>query len=373
MKKSAFKLHSWFALFACVPLLVISITGSILVYKQEIDRWLMPERAVVVNVADDQVRLDLDTLKHAVNQQLPDHEIGTWELFDDKVRADAVYVIERGTFDFQKIFLNQYTGDILSEPVALNHYLTDWLVELHYTFLADHEGMLVALIFAFILVVLGVTGLIMHSRFWKHFFTFRTGRALAILFSDIHKFVGVLASPVLLILGLTGTYWNIAGYVHELEEHAHTDGFVLTQRMYNDDVSLQRVHDQAIAEVDGLKPTYLVLAYEPDSHFAVYGWVPTGNPLYSQYSSGAMFDAQTGALKMSWDIRNLPFLQKLVDSFRELHFGTFAGEVSKLLWCVLGAAPVILTITGVYMWQSRKRKRARSKKNRAARQQHAFD
>ncbi|MCV2885673.1 PepSY domain-containing protein [Aestuariibacter sp. AA17] len=364
MKKSAFKIHSWLALFALIPLLVISLTGSILVYKQEIDEWLMPDKAMLSGVSGE--RLDLDAFLDRIHEQLPEFEVATIEMFFDGVESDRVYVIKKGTFDFHKVYANPYTGEVLSEPVGLHSYLTDWLLELHYTFLVGDAGLLIAAFFSLILITLGVTGLIMYSNFYKHFFTFRTGRALAVLFSDVHKFIGILASPVLLILGITGAYWNIAGYLHETsEEHASHADFVLTERMYNHSLSLQSLIEKATDTVDGLAPTYVSLAYEPDENIRVFGSVPTGNPLYSQYSSGASFDPQTGDMITSWDIRELGFVSKLLDSFRELHFGTFGGELSKFLWCVLGAAPLLLSVTGVYMWSNRRNKRKSSKKRRA--------
>jgi uncharacterized iron-regulated membrane protein len=41
-----------------------------------------------------------------------------------------------------------------------------------------------------------------------------------------------------------------------------------------------------------------------------------------------------------------------------VHFGTFAGRTSadvpiKIIWCILGFAPVLLFLTGVIMWWNR--------------------
>jgi uncharacterized iron-regulated membrane protein len=36
-----------------------------------------------------------------------------------------------------------------------------------------------------------------------------------------------------------------------------------------------------------------------------------------------------------------------------LHFGTFGGVPVKVLWVVLGLAPVVLSVTGVFMYWNR--------------------
>ena len=60
MRKTLFKIHSWVALIALIPLLVISITGSVLVFKSEIDGLLMPDSHFVVQQQAN--RLPIDTL-----------------------------------------------------------------------------------------------------------------------------------------------------------------------------------------------------------------------------------------------------------------------------------------------------------------------
>jgi len=36
-----------------------------------------------------------------------------------------------------------------------------------------------------------------------------------------------------------------------------------------------------------------------------------------------------------------------------LHFGTFAGDVSRVSWVLVGVAPTVLFVTGVLMWWNR--------------------
>ena len=60
MRKTLFKVHSWLALIAIIPLIVISITGSVLVFKSEIDGLLMPDKHFVVQ--QQAARLPMDSL-----------------------------------------------------------------------------------------------------------------------------------------------------------------------------------------------------------------------------------------------------------------------------------------------------------------------
>ncbi|WP_299491437.1 PepSY-associated TM helix domain-containing protein [uncultured Shewanella sp.] len=363
-KKKLFKLHSWLALVAMIPILVISLTGSIIVFKPEIDAWLMPDSVSLTQVASK--RQSLNSLIDNIHTQLPGYELGTWEVFDDKKTADAVYVIKQGTFDWFKVYLNPYTGMVLSQPEALDHYLTDWLVELHYTFLLKDAGVFVGLLSAIILLFLGISGIVIYRQFWKRFFTLRWDKQMRVFFSDFHKMVGITASPVLIILAVTGGYWNLAEFVHEVTHTAEEKSFVLQDKRYSDGISFDDLYINTMDKIDGFKLTYLVFPYEPEMNISFRGWVPTGNPLMSDYSSGANYDRISGEFMMKWDIRTSGVGAKILDSFIHLHFGSFAGLTSRVIWSILGAMPLLLSFTGFYLWYTRRAKRNISKRNRQA-------
>ncbi|SHF14081.1 Uncharacterized iron-regulated membrane protein [Microbulbifer donghaiensis] len=356
MNKTLFKLHSWMALIAFVPLLIICITGSILVFKHEIDTALMEERVRVT--ADGRARQSLDTLLGSVNQSYPAYEVVGWHLFQDPHRADQVYMMRRGSSDWFYALLDPYTGVILAQPQGLTHYFTDWLLELHYTLLLDDPGLAVTSVFSILLCLLGITGLVLYRKFWKRLFTLRWNARLIVYFSDLHKMTGVFASPILLIVGFTGAWWNITHFAHELREHAEgKEHYAMAERLYSDSLSLQLLREDAAGKVKGFEATYITMPWEPGVNITFWGDVHSSNPLLSQYASSVTYDAQSGEFIQASDIRDAGPGAKVVDSYRRLHFGDFAGLVSKLLWCVMGLSPLLLSVTGVYVWYRRRDKR----------------
>ncbi|WP_372765371.1 PepSY domain-containing protein, partial [Litorivivens sp.] len=66
-----FKIHSWSALAVCLPLLLICLTGSILVFKHEIDTLLMHDKVRVIPEGE---RQSLDTLLAKTNALYPNYE-----------------------------------------------------------------------------------------------------------------------------------------------------------------------------------------------------------------------------------------------------------------------------------------------------------
>ena len=357
MRKTLFKWHSVAALFAMLPILVISLTGSILVFKVEIDSLLRPHHMLVQNTdIDSQHRASLDHLMSNIQQAHPGYVLAGWELFDNGERTDTAYVIQKGTDTWFKIYINQYTGEILSAPKPMEHYISDWLLELHYAFLLHLNGTIIGAIFGLIMLFLGVSGIVLYRHFWRKLFTLRFKAAKRVMFSDIHKFVGITASPVFILIAFTGVYWNVSILLHEVlehgfeEEHAH-----ITAAYHSPSISFEALRIDTTQKIASFEPTYLAIPNEPDMHISFFGEVNTGNPFVSQYASMVTYNKDDAALITAYDIREASIWAVLDDSTRKLHFGYFAGMWSKVVWCVVGLTPLILAITGLWMYLLRRR------------------
>jgi uncharacterized iron-regulated membrane protein len=374
MRKTLFKWHSYLALIAMIPVLVISITGSILVFKVEIDSLLRPHHMVVnptiIDSGQTTQRLALDDLMSKIQATYPDYILAGWELFgiDDNAmiekhgRSDTAYAIKKNTETWFKIYINQYTGEILSEPKHMEHYITDWLLELHYAFLLHFSGTVIGAIFGLILLFLGISGIILYRKFWRKLFTLRWGSAKRILFSDVHKMVGIFSSPVLIIIAFTGVYWNVSIVLHELLEHGFDEAHpVITEPYHAETISFESLRENASIQIDSFRATYLAIPNEPKMDITFFGEVDTPNPLISQYASMVTYHHKTGDLVMASDIRDAGFLRKFDDSTRKLHFGYFAGIWSKIVWCIIGMSPVILMITGLIMYLIRRKPKLKAR------------
>lgn len=354
MRKTLFKLHSWFAVIFFIPILIISLTGSLLIFKVEIDSLLIEETNLSVSSA--LPRKNIDTLKDVINRQFSQHEIGSWEMFDNHQRADAVYLMKRGTQDWYKIYLDPYQGKVLSSPKPISSELTDWFVELHYTFLLHKKGIFIVLLLGIILLFLGISGLIIYRKFYLKLFTLRLKSAALIICIDFHKMVGALISPVLLVIGITGVYWNAKEFIHEISHTTAEEEWVLTKRLYSDSISLNEILNKSQEIVPSFLPTYILMPFSATSHITIYGHIDSPNPLYSNYNTWLVFDKNTMEFKSKDDIRQGNILRKFDDSIRRLHFGSFSGLGIKIIWSIVGFAPLILTLTGGYMWLKRKKK-----------------
>lgn len=213
------------------------------------------------------------------------------------------------------------------------------------------------------MLILSITGLVIYRKFWRNLFSLKKNRRRHARLSELHKKIGVLSTPVLLILALTGGYWNFSILLHELEHELEHDIVHSNEQQHHAQYQppsppdIDELLQQTKTNMPDFVLTYLVFAYEQDKNVSLYGKVSSANPLFSNYSSGASFDASSHQLIAHWDIRDAPLLTQLDDSTRPLHFGNFASITSRIIWALVGLTPLFFAFSGIYLWWSKKRKR----------------
>lgn len=357
MKKRLWQIHSVLGLIAGLGLLVIGLTGSALVFRNEIDALAAPDIMRVEPTAAG--RLPWKDLAAAAERAWPDHDITGFGPRTDPGLADLVYLKKKGGDEFQAGTLNPYTGTALSGPLTPEKTFTGLLLELHYTWFADHTGMLITGIFGVLLCLLGVTGVWIYRGFWKTIFTLRWKRGARILFSDLHKFTGITSVAFNLLLGFTGAYWNLTHIAMEVLTHVEEPKHESGGFAWNRSLSLDDLTTSATGALPGFKTCWISFPEKPDEQINLWGRVPGLTFLASDYGSQVAFDQQTGAVKTVVDLRKLHWWMQFTDTFRALHYGTFGGLPIKLLWSLLALAPGILAVTGFLIWQRRRASRRR--------------
>ncbi|WP_373081033.1 PepSY-associated TM helix domain-containing protein [Zhongshania sp.] len=358
MNKILFKIHRLLALLICVPLLLISVSGSILVFKHELDALLMPERVRVA--AHNSERLPLDVLLQAVNKLYPNVEVTGWQMFADPQRADLVYVMAHGGSTWSSMFVDQYQAQVLAAPAPPKFYFTDLVRTFHYQFLVGDAGLLLCAVIAVLLCGQALIGLILHRKFWKVLFRFRHRARPIIYLGDGHKLLGAIASPVLLILGFTGAFWNISQLSYSLAKPASPAApYIVGERLYDSGLSFDELLADAGQRLPGFRPSFVSLPSKPGYEISVLGEVSGQHPLYSEFANAVRYNAQSGEFTGMRDLRLADTTSQIKNSFRRLHFGDFAGNWSRAIWAILGLSPVLLIATGIVMWRIRRPQRLR--------------
>jgi uncharacterized iron-regulated membrane protein len=357
MNQALFNIHRVLAFLICLPLLLICLSGSALVFKYELDLVLMPERVRVAEAAA--TRLPFDTLLQSFNNHYPEYEVTGWRVFAKPNRSDLVYVMAHGGSNWSSLFVDPYTAKILSPPQPPRYYFSDALREFHYQLLLGNLGLFIVALVAVLMCLQAITGLILHRKFWKVLFTFRLQARPIIYLGDMHKLVAVLALPVLLLLGVTGAYWNINQLMYSVGQPLAAP-YIVGQRLYNSNLSVDALVAESRKRFPGFEVSFIALPAKPGYAINVLGGGDQQNPLYSEFSVSLSYHAQTGALITSRDIQDAELGDQITHSFRRLHFGDVGGLGSRMIWALAGLSPLALVLSGLSMYYLRRpvRKRA---------------
>jgi uncharacterized iron-regulated membrane protein len=360
VRKKIWQLHSWIGLACALALLVIGLTGSVLVFHEEITDQLHPELKLNAPVDPGTARLPVSELTRTIEERFPEFWIRGWLFKYENEHRDRVYLNRRDSqVDAHDtvwfiLHVDPYTAESGEAPIALHDTLYGWFVDLHYTFFADHIGMALAGVFALGFLFLGFSGIYMHRPFFKTLFRLRWGASLRILFSDVHKAVGIATIPMNLILGFTGAYWNITHLAHEIIEH-HEEDHEIAAEFAGRNQHLDALHDLANETITGYSLNYAYFPTDADPTWYLYGQHPDAGAFNSPYGSSIFLSAETGEVTASADLRKAGWWAQVVDTFEPLHFGHFGGLVTQIIWCLAGLAPAILSFTGVFIFFRRRR------------------
>ena len=353
MTKQIWKLHSWLGLIAGLGLIVIGLSGSLLVFRDEID-GLVDARIMRVEPTPEG-RLSRDQLYQSAKAAWPDYRVVGIGSRRNSGLADIVYLKKPGSHEYLGGTLNPYTGVALSGPMTERQTFTGLLLELHYTWFAEHVGMLITGIFAVLLCLLGLSGVWLYRGFWKNFFRLRWKSSARIFFSDLHKMTGISSVAFNLILGFTGAYWNLV--------HVATDGLgnhedkeeLAASVVVDPSISLDALEKAAAEKMPGFKAVWVFLPDGDEKEISLWGNVPGAWWLSSPSGSSALFDPQTGVVISTSDLRQAGTWEKITDAFTPVHFGNFGGLPVKILWSALALAPGVLAVSGFMIWFRRRK------------------
>ncbi|GAA5787389.1 PepSY-associated TM helix domain-containing protein [Chitiniphilus shinanonensis] len=190
-------LHNWAGLVAGWLLFAMFVTGTLAVFRPEITQWMRPD-AVIAPV--DQGRA-LD----AAEQYLRGHaaDAARWFIRLPTARDGALALYWAGRDgNWHEARLDPNTR----QPVAQRDTLGgEFFYRFHFELQMPYPwGRWLASFAGMAMLVVLVSGIVTHRRFFKDFFTFRPNKAAQRAWLDAHNALGVLALPFHLAITYSG-------------------------------------------------------------------------------------------------------------------------------------------------------------------------
>jgi uncharacterized iron-regulated membrane protein len=358
-----FRIHGVLGLIAGLLLLVISLSGSILVFSDELDEAWHPSLLTVEPPLVRTQALSLDQLYRQAHADFPQFSYLRFRRLPALPTQTVEVSLENGEV-WWLAYYNPYTGQLLGQRNARGHFL-GWLLGLHYRLLAGKTGELLVAVLSVCLLFLVATGTIIYRKHVWKVLTFRNSFRFSnwrIASSSLHRLVGVWSLVFNLIVAVTG-FWMLR-FVFLPDTYAPEKKRIPRNRAFS--VSLDSLRVVSRQLLPGFQTRSIHLPKKAEDKITFYGQVDGQNPLFNEYSNSIQFDPLTGkagsvvsvstqSITGQWDAMAYP-----------LHAGKFGGPIVKGLYSLLGLTPAALSITGFLLWWRRKRK-SRPIRNRSLR------
>lgn len=201
-RRALFQIHLWTGIGTGLYVLVISVSGSAIVFRREIAK-LVWQRPVVTPSGP---LMTVEQLSEAVKKVSPRFTVEQVRI-DDPHRA-ALVVMKRGERRRERVF-DPYTGKDLGDVAPGEPAFLSWLVSLHDDLLADRTGRAFNGIGAMLLTALCVTGAVI---WWPG--TGRWRRSLIVKWCvgwprfnwDLHSAFGFWMFLFVFMWGISGIY-----------------------------------------------------------------------------------------------------------------------------------------------------------------------
>lgn len=237
-------LHTWFGLVLGFVLMVAFFFGSLSVFDREIDRWSLPQTRIAAQpmpsfdtVLAERFRgitePDPDQRAEAekrVTQPLPGRlEVAHWGAF--LTHRDPVLFIYSGfhvpnstlpeDVIYDDFYLDPRDGRTLPKnQLALG---SGFFYPMHYglNFTWNDVGIWIVGLAAMAMLAALVSGVVMHRKIFREFFTFRPAKQMLRSSLDLHNLTGVIALPFHFLWSLSGLLIFVGIYFPVFDKMLH--------------------------------------------------------------------------------------------------------------------------------------------------------
>lgn len=335
---------------------LVCVSGSILIFRQQIEEALRP--AWTTRSADRPANV-LTAAARNVARQWPDYKISGVSL-PTRAGAPLEYTLRIDSENVLRVFADARSGEVLG-TFTLPWLI--WISDLHHHFLLPPDisrlGQQIVGWIGILLFVASMSGLLIWSLRaapWALLFGTRRARPWRFTAAGLHRSIGVIGNLLLLFVTVSGivvvfpkTTLRVLGVPSEVASplppragemqsgpvlHAALEEYVVAARGA---VPLGQVRRLTIPTLPGRAVTATV-------------WTP--GDLRPKGSTRVSFEA--GSTRVHAVIRpeDSPFAKRLVQAASPLHYAQWGGTAVEILLFVAGLIPAILFVSGVMMWWS---------------------
>ena len=362
--RAAFTVHSWLGLGFCLLLTIILLSGTLAVFRDEIDWLIYPQSRVTPG----NERVPIEQVLAAVRTAYPDMGLIGHVPVQGAGPRTALNIIAVSPKDgVRRIWVDPYRGVVQgTTPFMIPGY---FIGQFHSFLMIPTWGYVIVCSFAFFMLASLVTGLVTYRKFWRGFFRRPRGRNMRTLMGDLHRLGGVWSIWFLVIMVLTSFFYfwirvgePLLNFPRAVVEHQHPQISDNTLDKMGPQPPAVQSLDTLMAKVRAAFPDFDIRYVEmPSAHGGSVTFSGNTGEVFGPNLSEVHVDPYTGAIMgshLSRDGFTSAYIRVLTDA---LHFGDFAGLISKTIWFLFGVVTTGLSISGMVVFWRRTAKQSEHK------------
>lgn len=357
------RVHRWTGLLSGVNILILSLTGSYLVFSDEVHHLFHPERTNPVASVDMSAPAPYADAFAAVQALHPEARPFSVRNPDDEENILGFGLMEKGERYFYELDLQ--SGEVFLHADSAADRFNEFVLHLHADLFMGALGVFYLGFVAILFFISTVSGIIIYSPFMKDVLLHgvRWRRGLRRDAATLHKLVGFGSLSFNLIIAVTAIavtlgfmfarmwLFNEAGRMIRADNHLLEEGAPLppidevwkSASALHPDIPISSITYPG--SIQG-PHHYLVFHADPES-FARFVPVVTLVPA----ANAAAATTVPVPLWIKASLICIPF-----------HFGNFGGLPLKIAYSILGLSAGLLSISGVALTLHRWAKRLRTRK-----------
>ena len=373
LRKGVFFIHLWLGLIVGIYFTVAGITGSVLVFREDIEtHYMMPERAGVTPPSADAELMPLSKIIARLRTEFPEANDNNFALINPPEQPGGAYFLRLPVGkQLLATTVNPYTGEVIRQFQYADTWL-NWIDELHVDLLQEAPGKIANGWLGLLAGLLLLSGIwLWWPKTWRKLkvrSTINTKANAQRIIADLHNVLGIYPFLLLLVVTLTGSV--IVFYKPVQKVVVSLVGKPKPQRTpaVVPPPGAQRLPiDKLLPAAEKIAPdssfVFILFPTQPKQAFQCYKRAKVG----ILPDTRIFIDPYTGkVLRVESDSTD-PLSKQIMRSASTIHFGRWGYLVIKIIYAILGLIPLGLFVTGVLMYVKSRRAKAKQKARRRAR------
>ncbi len=363
IRKLTLALHRYMGVCAGVLVALSGLTGSLLVFRDELDAFLHPE---LLRVMPGDRLVPLQAVMETLRQTYP-HDRPLYLRLPRT--ANGVYEVWMNAETGRRVYIDPYTGAILGARLPI-HTPMGFLLLLHTQLLSGEVGEIVIGLGALLLISLSVTGLVLWWPGRKkllHGLRIKWRAGWKRLNYDVHKVVGILAMGCLILTAATGASMVFHGSfertIHWLAATPPSLPLpVSTVHRGTAPLALDLIVRNANRALPGAETTWISLPLTPEAPVLVRKKFP--QEIHPNGRTFIALDQYSGAILRVENALEAPLGTRILNLRYPMHIGRLGGLATRVVQVLVGLTPTVLFVTGLFIWWRKRRTKQRSRLTR---------